>query len=357
MPATCEAHYFDGRSSASRGVRLVIQEDHDLLVLHEEPAPPRFIPLADLETENTSGVFRLRFGEHPEESVEIRDEAFQKELVACLKRKGHLGFYTRLVHGGAALHLLIALLLIGGIALTYWFAVPWVAERAVELLPESYDSAMGSSFFDSFVEREEVDSLKTAALRAFTETLVLPKSEREPRFTVVTSGEENAFALPDGNIVVYSGILKLIDRPEQLVALIGHEYAHVTQRHSMKLLSRSLAGYLFISVALSDVNGVMAVLADNANTLRNLSYSRSYESEADRIGLETLRTNGISAQGMEQLFKQLESHQDVSIPGFLSTHPVSEQRIMDVQEWEHQHPYEARGFTAEQDSLFQLLRR
>ncbi|MFZ7122235.1 MAG: M48 family metallopeptidase [Bacteroidota bacterium] len=357
MSGTAEGIHFDGKSAVPRIARLVIQEDHDVLVLHDEGGTPRFIPLSDLETENTSGVFRLRFGENPEESLEIRDESFRAELLQTLRRKGHQGIYSRLVHGGAGLHLLIALLLIGGIAFAYWFVVPWVAERTVSLLPERYDSAMGSTFYDSFVVDEEIDSVKTQALRSFAAQLKLPASERQPKFTVVVSKEENAFALPDGNIVVYSGILKLLDRPEQLVALIGHENAHVTQRHSMKLLSRSLAGYLFISVALSDVNGVMAVLADNANALRNLSYSRTYESEADRIGLETLMANDIAASGMRELFEKLEAHHDLSIPGFLSTHPVGNERIAEVRAWETEHPYTASGKNAGLDSLFNVLKQ
>jgi Zn-dependent protease with chaperone function len=357
MPTTTEAIHFDGRNAVPRPVRLVIQDDHDVLVLHTENDSQRFIPLSDLEPESSSGVFRIRFGEQQEESLEIRDEGFRKDLMQVLQRKGHLGLYSRLVHGGTALHLLIAFLLIGGIAFTYWSVVPWIAERAVGLLPESYDAAMGGTFYESFISGETIDSTKTEALRAFAAMLKLPESERPPRFTVVHSKEENAFALPDGNIVVYSGILKLIDRPEQLIALIGHEHAHVMQRHSMKLLSRSLAGYLFISVALSDVNGVMAVLADNANALRNLSYSRAYESEADRIGLETLQANRADPAGMRELFEKLEAHHDISIPGFLSTHPVGVERINDVTTWETEHPYTTINVPAAADSLFNALKR
>ena len=68
---------------------------------------------------------------------------------------------------------------------------------------------------------------------------------------------------------------------DQLVALLGHEVSHVNNRHSIKILTRNLAGYMMISLVFSDLNGIMSVLAENAQQLRSLSYSREFEEEAD----------------------------------------------------------------------------
>ena len=75
------------------------------------------------------------------------------------------------------------------------------------------------------------------------------------KFSVINSETVNAFALPDGNVVVFTGIIDLMDDYDELAGLIGHEVAHVNNRHSMRMMCRNLAGYIFLSAVLSDVNG------------------------------------------------------------------------------------------------------
>ena len=95
----------------------------------------------------------------------------------------------------------------------------------------------------------------------------------------------------------------------------------------MKILFKSVAGYFIISLLMNDVNGIMASLAQNANSLENLRYSRSFEKEADISGFEMLRQNHVDPHGMISLFQLLKNHEKVDMPGFLSTHPVTQDRI------------------------------
>jgi beta-barrel assembly-enhancing protease len=118
--------------------------------------------------------------------------------------------------------------------------------------------------------------------------------------------------------------------PCELVGLIGHEAAHVNNRHSMKMLCRNLSGYLFISTVLGDVNGVMAVLGDNVNTLQSLSFSREYEREADEEGFAIVTKNHVNPKGMVTLFQRLQQEHSIEMPEFLSTHPVTKDRIMTI---------------------------
>jgi predicted Zn-dependent protease len=118
---------------------------------------------------------------------------------------------------------------------------------------------------------------------------------------------------------------------DELAGLIGHEVTHVNQRHSMKMLSRNVSGYLFVSAVLSDVNGIMATIGDNINSLNSLSYSRSFEQQADEEGLDLMLQNNINPKGMTNLFKRLQSENNIDIPQFLSSHPVTENRIDYIQ--------------------------
>jgi predicted Zn-dependent protease len=126
---------------------------------------------------------------------------------------------------------------------------------------------------------------------------------------------------------VFSGILKEMEDYDELVGLLGHEASHVNNRHSMKMLCRSLSGYLFVSVILGDANGIMATIGDNVNNFQSLSFSREFEHQADADGFKILIANKVNPQGMSNLFKRLQQHHSISIPEFLSSHPVTENRI------------------------------
>jgi predicted Zn-dependent protease len=258
--------------------------------------------------------------------ITSNNEAFIGEFVNFMKRYGHVGLYQRLIELGFKAHLLIALVLLTLIIAGYFFALPGIAEKAAVLIPESYDNQMGQLFFDEFSERSTIDSSKTALLNNYAERLDL-KNKKPLKFTVIESSTVNAFALPDGNIIVFTGLLDLMKSHEELAALISHEVVHVNNRHSMKMLCRNLAGYLFISVVLTDVNGIMAVIGDNVHSLQSLSYSRQFEREADTQGLELLAFNQIDPKGMVSLFEGLQSKAELLLPEFLSSHPITRERI------------------------------
>jgi predicted Zn-dependent protease len=194
------------------------------------------------------------------------------------------------------------------------------------LIPEEYDNKLGETFIEQNMFFSSVDSAKTNTLNLFAKELKLGNTKKL-HFKVVDSDIVNAFALPDGTIVIYSGIIDSMKNYDELVGLLGHEVAHVNHRHGMKMLCRNLSGYLFVSAILGDANGIMAIIGDNVNSLQSLSFSREFEKQADLEGFATLNKNQINPMGMSNLFKRLQDKRFVSIPEFLSSHPVTEERI------------------------------
>jgi len=81
---------------------------------------------------------------------------------------------------------------------------------------------------------------------------------------------------------------------------------------------------------LSDVNGIMAIIADNAHNLQSLSYSRKFEQEADEQGTKLMINNNINPLGMTLLFSRLKSQNKAAVPAFISTHPMTNNRIDDI---------------------------
>lgn len=324
------AVFYDGASSVSQEIELIIDEKNNLLVFGSSSIGLTKWPIEDVSFHHSSNVVNIHYGSYPVQILKLQDELFIEYLNVYLKENGQLSWYQKLINLGTQFHVAIAAAILAIIVLGYLYVLPFVAEKAVVLIPETYDIEMGESFYNQYLDYNEVDSSKTVALNLFAKQLKL-NNTKKLKFTVVESETVNAFALPDGNIIVFTGLLNLMENYDELAGLIGHEVTHVNQRHSMKMLCRNVSGYLFVSAILSDVNGIMAAIGDNINSLNSLSYSRGFEQQADEEGLDLMLQNNINPAGMTSLFKRLQSKNEIDIPQFLSSHPVTENRIDYIQ--------------------------
>jgi Zn-dependent protease with chaperone function len=332
-----EAKFFNGVSSRGIDVTVTVQPAlQQLLILVPEDGLLQ-IPFNEVAiTHRDRELMMLSFGQ-PRRILEIRDDDFAKSYLAAQKSKATL-WYHNLLQTGWKGYLSFAAVVVVFIGLVYFFAVPFIAEKAVVLIPTSFDKKIGIQAYDQLTAAEKAD---TAAGRLLTNyySLFNPADHLRYTLTVIRTDEMNAFALPDGHIVVYSGILKKIHTSAELAGLLAHETSHLTHRHSMKILCKSLAGYMVVSLMLNDVNGIMAAIAQNANSLQNLNYSRGFEKEADISGFEMLRKEKIDPRGMITLFEILKKQETLHVPGFLSTHPVTQDRIDYLQAKIKKEPY------------------
>jgi Zn-dependent protease with chaperone function len=323
--------FFDGESAIPKEIELIFDVEKSVLIFETENNLQHFWNLNEIEIQTKSKSIYLEYGTNPIQNIKINDSDFSNRINDFRKKKGNQSWYHKLMDMGIKAHILFTVFIFAIIGLGYFYAIPWVAEKAVIIIPEDYDSHLGTTFFEQNMLFSDVDAQKTKALNLFAKELNL-KNTKKLKFTVVDSPIVNAYALPDGNIVVFSGILHSMKDYDELVGLIGHEAAHVNHRHSMKMVCRNLSGYIFVSAILGDANGIMATIGDNVNNLQSLSYSRNFEHEADVEGFEILTLNKINPKGMSNLFKRLENEETVSIPEFLSSHPVTTERIKDINE-------------------------
>jgi beta-barrel assembly-enhancing protease len=320
---TFSAVYYDGQSSVPHPVKVTVyDEDRQLIISFDQDTV--YWNISDVKVDTNGRVSTLAHINIPNAFLETTE----KDIHILLKKNDPSGLISSRVKGRSGFLKVVGLciLILAILAGLYFYTLPFVAEKAVVLVPSSFDDQFGETVFNSLVNENERDSVKTKQMQAFADAIDF-KSEKKLKVIVMNSEEINAYALPDGHIVVYSGILKKIDKPEELAALLSHEASHVNQRHSMKLLCRNFAGFFFVSVLMGDASGIMAVIADNANTLRNLAYSRDYEKEADLKGIEILQSNHIDLNGMVDLLEMLDSKDPGVMPDFLSTHPLTKSRI------------------------------
>ncbi len=212
-------------------------------------------------------------------------------------------------------------------ALLYIYALPWVAEKAVVLIPVETEIALGESITENLTEGAETNDSINYYLDQFVKQLELDKTY-PIKVKVLNSEQINAFAVPGGNIFIYSGLLEKLESPEELVALIGHEVTHVTERHSLKSILRSVASSLLFTILLGDASG----LASQADQFKQLDYSRELETEADERGLELMVKNRVNPEGMLELLQILkrENEEMPHLMKYLSTHPDTDERIKRV---------------------------
>ncbi len=215
--------------------------------------------------------------------------------------------------------------------LLYFLLIPALADKAALAVPMSTEQEIGEKAYREFTQgaQQNKEAGKNATL--FFNQLHFA-SAYPVTITVINDSIVNAFALPGGRIVVYAGILHKMNNYDELAALLSHEYSHVALKHSTRSLFRALSSYLVISLVIGDATGVAAVVVQNADQLKQLSYSREFETEADLNGLKLLGEQHIDQQGMIGLFETLqkEEKQQGNYPGFLSTHPLTSERITAV---------------------------
>jgi len=166
----------------------------------------------------------------------------------------------------------------------------------------------------------------------------LPSKERGPwdyHFYLIDSKEVNAFALPGGNVFVFTGLYDRMHTEDELAAVMGHELTHVRKEHWAKMAAaqqKRQAG-LMVVLGLTHAGRGWQNVAGLADSLLTLKYSRGDEDQADDEGLKDLVAAGYNPRGMLDLFHTLqEASGGGGGPAFLTDHPLTKQRIERTQE-------------------------
>lgn len=164
-------------------------------------------------------------------------------------------------------------------------------------------------------------------------------------FFLIGSKQINAFATPGGVVAIYSGLFLTTDTESELASVLGHEIAHVTQRHlarsfekasqlSLPIMAGMIAGIL-LGVAGGDggLGAAAAIGLSAAGQQAQINYTRANEKEADRVGMRYLALSGYNPEGMPGFFQKLERKNRYvgdNYPEFLRTHPITINRIAEA---------------------------
>jgi len=159
------------------------------------------------------------------------------------------------------------------------------------------------------------------------------------QFNLVNSPEVNAWCMPGGKIVVYSGILPVTMNDSGLAVVMGHEIAHAVLKHGSEQMSQQLLvqyGGVALSTLLSSNPTQTQTLFNTvygvSSTLGTLAHSRKQESEADEMGLYFMASAGYDPNTAVGFWQRMQAQGSSSTPTFLSTHPSDADRIQDIKD-------------------------
>jgi Zn-dependent protease with chaperone function len=210
-----------------------------------------------------------------------------------------------------------------------WFGSDLLVEIAVSRIPVEWEQKLGESAYRDFLSHQEVmkDGPAVAALGEMTQrmTVQIPDNPYKFEVTVVKSDVVNAFALPGGYVVVFTGLMKKAESGEEVAGVLSHELNHVLQRHGLERIVKNLGLMTVMAIVFGDQQGLVGMMKQFGVELLTLKFGREQESEADLKGLQLLQRAKIDPSGMIRFFERL-SEKDEGRVEWLSTHPMSAAR-------------------------------
>ena len=223
--------------------------------------------------------------------------------------------------------------------------LPNLGDRVSGVISLEQERILGQGFLEQVYAQAPL--IDDPIIQEYTELLIYKLSEtsqvKDRQFTIVLIDEKslNAFAAPGGVIGVNGGLFLNAGNEAQLASVLGHELAHLSQRHFARNVLRgrdtnlasSLVMVSAIALAIISNNPTAFITGPAALQQQQLRYSRIFEREADRYGFNNLIAAGYDPAGMGQMFENMAKVRKLAgdnPPEFLLTHPITSSRVSDA---------------------------
>lgn len=234
--------------------------------------------------------------------------------------------------------------------------LPDLGDESLAVIPPAAERKLGEGFMRE--ARRHLRIIDDPELQEYVQNLgqrLVANSEgsyKDFYFFVIDDLSINAFAVPGGFVGVHTGLILNSQSESELASVLAHETAHVTQRHIPRMIAEEkrttlpamaalLASILLASAAGGQVGEAGIALTTAAMAQKGLNFTRSFEEEADRIGMQILARTGFDPRAMPTFFEKLQSanrYNESSLPEYLRTHPVTSNRIADSRNRAEQYP-------------------
>ncbi len=331
--------YFDGQSSARQPVTLRLQ-GAELQISSEQLKLT--VPLSSLRLSAPLGQVGRAVYLQDGAKCEIRNAAF---AAALEKKLGKGGFFRQVHRWESSLKLATLALLLTGLVVWAFirFGIPVLAERMAQAIPVTAEVSMGEEAF-ALLDRSLFSATGLPEWRQqevtglFAEILAgLEQDQRNYRLMFRDSAAlgANALALPGGTVVVTDGLLELVERDEELIAVLAHEIGHIRGRHALRQIIQDSTAGLLIATLTGDIVSSTSLAAALPTMLVDAKFSRDMEREADAVATAYLQQAGIPLQHFADILQALQeaasgspaTTDNSSALDYLSTHPATRERI------------------------------
>ena len=317
------------------GVPCHVEVSPDGLTLHLGEAPVETIPFSRVSIEaggfdhdhlvlkwQSQGAARTLYLKDPDLIRSFRQTA-PHELTAHVERTAQQ--VRRARHGRRTL-LLVALGSVVGLILLLWLGSDALVQMAVSRIPTEWERPIGEAARSQFLAGQSVvkEGPTVAAVQEITKRLAdaAPGNPYKFEVTVVRSDVVNAFALPGGYVVVFTGLLKKAESPEEVAGVLAHELNHVLLRHGLERIVKTAGLMAVVTIVVGDQQGLVGLAKRLGVELLTLKFGREQETQADLQGLHLLHRAKIAPAGMIRFFERLSESDKLQVE-ILSTHPMS----------------------------------
>lgn len=172
--------------------------------------------------------------------------------------------------------------------------------------------------------------------KRLTPYMSMPYGDMQIKFAAISDKSVNAFAFFGGHVAVHSGLIQATETESELAGVMAHELAHISQQHSIRMMADSkrlmpiTIAESIAAIAIGIPELVLPAWANHAQKM--LNYSRTFEHEADRIGLQILNNAQFDPQGLPNMLDRMsiETRFHNMPPEYLLTHPLFESRLSDL---------------------------
>lgn len=214
-----------------------------------------------------------------------------------------------------------------------WFAlneIDWLKIFKVEKITNKTEEKLGDLFWETFKKtgKEINDKTVNNTIDSIVNKICESNSidRKSIKVHILEEDEINAFALPNGHLIVYSGLILNSDNPEELSGVISHEMAHIQLNHVMKKLIKEIG--LSVLISMTTGNGGSQTIKDAAKMLSSSAFDRDLEKDADLKAVDYLNKAKINPEPFANFLFKLSEKEDENIQylTWISTHPDSKSR-------------------------------
>jgi Zn-dependent protease with chaperone function len=328
--------WFDGRDSRARAVTLSRPTEFCLRVTGDEGSSIE-IPIAAVlispRLGSTPRILRLPDHGH----VECTDSPVLDDWFVAPSRVEAVADWLERRRGPA---LTAAVLTVVGVIFFFQVGLPWAAERLAPRIPARVEKIMSTQVLE-LIDRLELKPSRLPAarqqqLRVEFAGLIedLPRErDMHLEFRHAPGLGANAFALPDGTVVMTDELVALAKSDDELIAVFAHEIGHHEYRHALRQTIESSGVVVVAALLFGDVSGSSLTIS-MPTVLLETGFSRAHEREADEFAFALLLRKGRSPKAFADMLRRLgkKSKGDNAVIGYFSTHPADEERIRRAEE-------------------------